>query len=644
MILCLCGSLEGVSRAAESVTENSQSYLRALVDSSRALGLAEQRTWHALLHYRQDVFGSGVTSEVDDPMFFLAATGRFDSRAELEATLAIFFSSEKIGRQEQSPQCAFPARYRWLDSRLHFDPARMPVQACESIGLWHQRLKPQSVSLVFSSHYLNNPASMFGHTFLRLNRENQGQPELLDIAISFSAVGVQEAGPIGYAWNGLTGGFEGRFSAAYYYDMIDLYNDLEDRDLWEYRLSLAPEQLEMMLLHVWELLHTRFDFFFLRENCSYQLLALLEVADPDLRLRENYRAWTLPAETVKQIARQPGLVVDTLRRPSLSSQVEQRLAALSQRDQTLVLQFAVRPRLMDTPQFTSLDPIRRARIIDAAIDHARYLMRSDRDNGAERKRGVHDLLLERSRLEMAATESGSLASLREVSPDQGHDPVRLEIAGGRFEPGEDSSETKASFTEVSIQPGYHDLLSNEAGHAPNSQIRVFNLRTRYAGDDEEWRLQELMLVDIVSLYPLSTFAKQPSWKVKLGWEHNRDGACADCTPFVFNPGVGAAIESSRHRRQLWFALLEANFELDHELDSDYRGGFGATLGLLLDINDRWRLALTANRTRYTAGDDGYVGELGLHQRIDLSRSLELVVDIDLVEEDREGRIGLAYNF
>jgi hypothetical protein len=252
-----------------------------------------------LLHYRANTFGRGLTSEVDDDNFFFAVDGKTDTQAEIEATLRAFFSTRRIGEHEQFSRCAFPARFQWLDSQLDFDPARMPQQECPLIELLRERVNAGSASLVFSSYYLNNPASMFGHTLLRLNSADPTQPHLLDFALSYSADSSDVDGFLAYAWQGLTGGFEGRFQIFPYYERVKVYNDLENRDLWEYRLDLDSEQIDFMLLHAWELANTRFDFYFLRENCSYHLLSLLEAADPTLDLRSHYSAWTLPTETIR---------------------------------------------------------------------------------------------------------------------------------------------------------------------------------------------------------------------------------------------------------------------------------------------------------------------------------------------------------
>ena len=640
----LCSIVTTASLAKQIIDSASEEYLNSLIKLSEEHGLAEKRTWQLLLHYRPGRSGSGVRSEIDGDEFFLATTGKTDPRAELTATLVAFFSNRKIGEAKLSPRCAFPARYHWLNVQLQFDPALLPVQRCESVDLWRERINASSVSLIFSSYYLNNPASMFGHTLLRFNSAENAQPSLLDFAVNYAAVIDPESGLFDYAWKGITGGFKGRFSVMPYYDMVKQYNDLENRDLWEYRLNFSPSQIDFMLLHVWELAFTHFDFYFMRENCSYHLLSVLEVGNPELHLRDQYWAWTLPTETIKQINNQPGLVGEVVRRPSLGSQLEYRLSALNDLEKRYVKQLSNSPSKVNLAEFKLISPGRRARIIDTAINFIQYQNFEERKRTDGENTNMHSLLVQRSQLPV---DKAYVPQPRTppVSPDQGYGPVRFEILGGNYRSREDTIEIdNQSFLELSIQPGFHDLLSVETGQAPNSQINFLNLRARYETKSDAWQLQNFTLIDIISLYPVNSLIQEPSWKMNMGWQRNKDNGCLDCTPFIINPGVGLAFQSNLHRREIYFALLEASLEFDDEFDSDHRAGFGATAGLLFDVTEKWRLALVVNRTHYTEGQWSYVSEAELRQRFTFSRNSEMILDIKMVKNLHEGKFGFAYYF
>ena len=118
-----------------------------LIDKGLQAKIANEREWHLLLHYRNDLLG-GHTSEQDDPGFFMSPDGKTDPQAELDATLKQFFSDELVGRSKQPAQCAFIARYEWLRNRLRFDETRLTPMACERFERWFADFEAQSITLI----------------------------------------------------------------------------------------------------------------------------------------------------------------------------------------------------------------------------------------------------------------------------------------------------------------------------------------------------------------------------------------------------------------------------------------------------------------------------------------------------------------
>lgn len=94
-------------------------------------------------------FACSVKSQVDDPSFFLSPSGKFDSRAELEATLASFFAPTVQDGEGEHPQCEFIARYHWLKQELGFDNQRLQDHACPRFDDWLAEMDPKAVTLVF---------------------------------------------------------------------------------------------------------------------------------------------------------------------------------------------------------------------------------------------------------------------------------------------------------------------------------------------------------------------------------------------------------------------------------------------------------------------------------------------------------------
>ena len=108
---------------------------------------------------------------------------------------------------------------------------------------WFRELDAESATLVFASAYLNNPASLFGHTLLRLDRRGQTEStRLLAYAINYVA-DDSHSGLLMYAIDGIAGGFKGQFVVQPYDSLVRTYRDLESRDLIYYRWKLQKSAL-----------------------------------------------------------------------------------------------------------------------------------------------------------------------------------------------------------------------------------------------------------------------------------------------------------------------------------------------------------------------------------------------------------------
>jgi hypothetical protein len=290
---------------------------RSAVDQARSLGLAETVEWKRLVHYRTGSWG-GLVSDIDDPRFFLSPRGKEDPEEELEATLRAFFAPIREGREDAHALCRFPARRRWLDERLHFEgPMRSP--RCPALTRFRAAVDPDSVALVYASNYLGNPGSALGHTFLRIRKRRlPGQTasrERLDFGVEYVAA-TDTSNPFLYAFKGLSGMFPGRVEFRTFEYKMREYGTLQDRDLWEYGLALTPRELDLLVLHLWEVSNARTDYYYLSQNCAYHILAVLEAAAPRIDVVSGVNAVLIPTDTVKALAAIEGLVTDIAYHPS----------------------------------------------------------------------------------------------------------------------------------------------------------------------------------------------------------------------------------------------------------------------------------------------------------------------------------------
>jgi hypothetical protein len=566
-------------------------YLSELVAKAREAGLADSREWHLHLHYRQNVFG-GYASEQDGPDFFLAPDGKVNPHAELEATLAGFFSDDLVGKSKQPVQCAFIGRYHWLKERLSFDDRRLPPRFCEKFQNWMDVLDPDSITLIFPSAFMNNPASMFGHSFFRVDRKGQTpQTRILAYTINFMADVPEDEG-IMFAVRGIAGGYRGYFSAIPYYLKVKEYRDIENRDIWEYRLNLTDAQVRRMLMHAWEMGQAAFDYYFFKENCSYQLLPLLEVVDPNRRLTEHFAFWTIPGDSVRLLTQEPGLVGDIAYRPARTTQIRQRYRRLSGGERSWVTRIADDPSLARAPSFTQLGAERQALILDIVSDYLRYRGVKDEDRAGLYKERDRAVLVARSGLRVKSDDTPIEPFV--TRPELGHRTSRIG-AGAGYRQDE-------WFEEVNLRASYHDLLDPEPGHAPGYQIELLSAALRHYERAEQTRLERFTLANVMSLTPADALFLSPSWKINVGMQTLRHNDCRYCAAWGGNGGAGLTFETHLWKREYFFGFGEVEATYSHAFEETHRAGGGGSAGVLADLTDRWRLLASGSYLRFPLGE------------------------------------------
>ena len=639
-ILCCVAALTLLVPAGAldaTIAPHEAGYLRALIERARHQRLADERLWHLLLHYKPALLG-GVESEADGWGFFLHPRGKVDPQGELEATLNAFFSGAvHIDQREpdwQHPQCRFPARYHWLKAQLAFDARKLPEQPCPRFEAWREALDPSSLSLIFASHYLSNPASMFGHTLLRLNhRQRQGSQSLLDYGINYAAITTTRNGFL-YAILGISGGFEGRFASFPYYMKVQEYGNLESRDVWEYDLHFSQEQIDRMLQHLWELGSTYFRYFFFQENCSYHILSLLEVANPDLRLTDQFTFTVIPSDTVRLITQQPGLVTKVVYRPSILSQFAQKRRALDPRELQLLR------RLLHTKSLQSMADVelaasRQALVLDAAIDIVQHHKLAHRDTlPPEDKEFGQKLLVYRSQL---GVQSPSIPSAPLSSPPElGHGTSRLRLAAG-------IAEGLGGFLELSY-PSFHDLLDPAEGFPPYSQLELLTPTVRYYPEIRRLDLERLDAVRIISLSPLDAFIKKPSWQVHVGYQTLRDVKCRLCHWYKAEVGTGVAVHIGWEESSLAYAFLNMEAGLARAFDPDFRLAPGVQVGSILQPFSLWKVHLSTSLYYPVVGGHSLYYRHSLHQHIALTRDLGLRLELNQFKTAIEGLAAVQIYF
>lgn len=600
-------------------------YLQELLEQAITGKLHQDRYWHLLLHYRLKPFG-GHTSEVDDPGFFLSPDGKTDPEAELQATLTYFFSDTLVGRSKQPAQCAFIARYHWLKEKLHFQDSKLFPHPCERFVSWLKELNPASITLIFPSAYMDNPASMFGHSFLRVDQKGQtAETNILAYTINYAAEVPPNAG-VEFAYKGIFGGYKGFFSTIPYYMKVKEYRDLENRDIWEYRLNFPQEQYHKLLMHTWELGNAYFDYYFFKENCAYHILSLLEVADPNLHLTDQFHFATIPADTIRLLARQKGLVQKVSYRPARSTLLKRKREALTKEETSLVRKLVHDPQMIRQSEFLQLPQNRKTFLLDFASDVLRYKGVTDQDKAEDYKTKNRSILVARSHIPVPSALF--LVEPFSLSPEQGHQTIR--VGGGV------GWRNHEIFEEINFRGAYHDLLDPDQGYTQDAQITLLDLKLRHYHRRDQFRVEQFTFANVLSLAPIDSLFASPSWKFNVGMDTVKFHSCDLCSNGYLNTGVGGALETHMFQREVFFMFGEFDANVSSAYEENYRVGGGVSGGVMATITPRWKWLASAGYLYYPLGDRSHDIPISVGQRWTFAKNF--AVRATFTHHDRDNEV------
>ena len=534
--------------------------------------IAKQPYWLKLVHYRSAVL-TEWKSEVDDSRFFLAKLGKTDPHAELSASIDAFNGKNITPKETNKIRCDFPARYTWLKNKTSNN---WPKLNCPDFNKWQKIINPAGITLVFPTAFMNSPSSMFGHTLLRIDAKDQNRHrELVAFAVNFAAQPNPKDNAAMYALKGLVGKYPGNFTVMPYYRKVREYNDIESRDIWEYKLNFSEQEVDKILLHLWELQRATFDYYFIDENCSYQLLSLLQLANESLDLTSSFSFQAIPSDTVATLKDNQLLQIPNYR-PAFGTRLYHYAKQLSSKELGSVRE------LMNTGEFErsmySID--RQAAILEMAYEWLNFNFNDqalNRDNIAPR---LNKLLYQRSKLKAKTPFTEPKHPI--ASPEQGHSSSRAGITLM-------NSEHQNNQIKLSYRLAYHDLLDHSVGYIPGAKISFFDLEASF-NKNNKGRIEHLYLIDAMSLAPDNEVFDSWSWNMRLGYDR-QPNITKQSGRFFTQGGFGKSIGDPNKLHSFILGSVELN---NGDINDKLSVGVGTEFGTVWQANENHKIALTGN--------------------------------------------------
>ncbi len=600
--LCVIAGASLAADNPESIPSTAES-LEPGLSISRVIELAGQQSlarsidWLSLLHYRQPLL-SAAQSQADDDDFFLSEQGAVDAKAELLALIRALWGEDRV--TGQAILCRFPARSSWLNRRIPI-PDDLSEQRCDAFLKWKQSFEATGLTLLFPSMYLNNPASMFGHTFLRFDNEKS---ELLRPTLSYAAQFDEADAFLVYAWKGLSGGYPGRFSVQPYYETLLEYSDIEQRDIWEYSLNLTEAEIAQLVRHLWEVKGIHFEYFFLRENCSYRLLALFDVARPGLGLSfSSHPVFAAPLDVVRDVI-DAGLVKHSLYRPARATRLVQMSTTLGESSSDIALNIAAGENI-DTQLAEQQNMYDRARILRFADE----LMTHQGNVDPQRQ---HRVLSTLSQLGLSAEQTAFPFSA--TPPELSHDTSRWLFSAGELE--------RQRYYELGLRPVFHDVLDDSKALLKGSSVNFLETRLRWWQDEQKLELSQLQLFEIRSLTGVTPWQRNVS--KQLSFELVKRDELVDATRvFKSELGLGYAYQSGA---LIASAMASLRLDYSHKLKQSHAGFMAAQFDLLWQPDGtpvQLHLALTGYQQLSGEPGDVHEAAIGLQYNLPDQHALRL---------------------
>lgn len=514
--------------------------------------------WKNLLHYQKGLLG--YSSDIDDPTFFVSKDGKKNPIHELAENVG------KINSKDKEFICRFPARFKYLNRTQNLGVDESILKSCEKYQQYLVDHYPKSVHLVFSSYYLESPASAFGHTFLRFSKNDSlstdKQSELLDVGINYGASNTS-SNPLIYTVYGIFGGFQGTFSSIPYFYKIREYNDFESRDLWSYELNFTEAQKEKLLDHLWELGGTWYYYYFFTGNCSQKIISLLDGIEPSWKLLEKMPKYIIPAETIKVLYSVPNLVGKITFRPSKRRLFQETYKQLTTEE---------KKQFKEIVDNDNLEVSSNAKVLDAVIEFIDYKYSKEILFEKGPKYEWKQKLLEARSKASGSGADFNIAPPTDEEPQLSHAPGKIKLMAVKTEHQNDLT------FKFSHRFALHDFTDRTIGSPKLSSINFF--KTDFEISKKGVKLDSLTAVEVASFNPWGSYFYPVSIYGIIDYSKDKLNLCGSCRVFKGSVASGPSW-SFFNDRLIPFIFASSDFMYATAYKKNFEINAGVYTGIIM---------------------------------------------------------------
>lgn len=534
--------------------------------------ISKEPDWIALLGGKANNTKSKkhYTRTEDGENFYLQDKPSHDwLKKEMELSL------QKILHHESRVQflCTYPGRSFWLINKFNLPTEEINFNHCTDMWKWSNRFLDNDFNLAFASSDSSSPASMFGHTFLALHKKNGSY--LNGYAVNYAANFGHQQNSIAYLAYGVAGGYPGIITVTPLHQKIKEYTYENQRDIFLFKLSLDSKQKQQIIFTLWERKKARFDYFFIDENCSYNILKIIQIVEPNIKTYSNLFNQIIPFETVRSVSN-----ANLIKSTYVIYASEKKLKALaknySKSDQKL-LNDLVTQKINYEDWRKKTDKLNEY----FAIRYVNWSIQRDtiaRKYGRElRTKLLHANL--KNKQDKSNRNFNSIQSYNPVPLLKAHPPNRASLIVN-------SSNKFNHSMDFNLRWAYHDLLDPVSPSLKNASVEAFSGTFRLENND--LKLEELDLISVKSLPNYSLLFPQRSKNFKLSFD--RSDLTKNKLGLTTIWGRGLSIHSNQD--DIIYALANLEMAISSNINNKFAIGYSGELGLNKNLNEKSRLLLT----------------------------------------------------
>ena len=496
---------------------------------------ATSKVWLHLLHFDTPTSTSNITTQ----SFFLSPDGNRNPESELRATLQHY-------KQDKTMVCRYPARYLFLEQQGLIDGYEKSYQKCKGVRQKIAKLQATSLSVVYVSGYMKNPASTFGHTFLKVNSTKK-QSELFDTTFSFGALVPEHENAFLYVVRGVSGLYEASFRDRYFFTHDMVYSNTEQRDMWEYELNIPKNKINFLLLHLLELQNVHLKYYFFKRNCAYEVNYLLSMLGNE-KLLPKWNLWYTPVESFIAYNNNKGYIKKIHYYSSKQKQIYRHYSSCSKKQQKEIGQIvANKEKLAEV-----LEPLmveEKTAVLDFLLQYTSYKIASlPKSKQTSYNRFKKELILWRLRYPPTKQSKKEPEVQPLISPEKSIYPTFVSLGGGY-------NQTKGSY--VALGFGGFDLSSTNFNSLEGDQLSVLKGTIGFSHNKSFIQKFQLLHLRKFARNPLEFEPYNLTWELQVGVNNLNEeksvydyfaNYAAGSTYYIYSLALAPLVEFSLHSK------------------------------------------------------------------------------------------------